>query len=118
MNFRSCDGRSKVLGGAQPTIPPLTVEIELLRRALMRGVDAWVGTRGDLIVPGTDIRQLTRPAIHPSKEGRTFRSAPLSCSDELRSVVHIAHPAHTTTWRHRRALLFGLLGDHRLGGHE
>src|SRR5271166_1278349 len=54
----------------------------------------------------------------PSKKGRTFRSAPLSCSDELRSVVHVAHPAHPTTRRHRRALLLRPLGHHRLGGHQ
>ena len=46
-------------------------------------------------------------AIHPS-----------FCTDQLRSVVHIAHPAHASTTRHSGSLLLRLLGDHRLGGHQ
>jgi hypothetical protein len=39
-------------------------------------------------------------------------------TDQLRSVVHIAHPTHAATTRHGGSLLLRLLRDHRLGGHQ
>ena len=57
-----------------------------------------------------------RQVADPKRGGSS--DPPFLATDQLRSVVHVAHPTHAATTRHSRSFLLRFLRDHCLGGHQ